>query len=153
MVDYNAVFDTFEHADPTGRGPKIDVDGKFLVEVEEVRLRESQNPTTQGHVYFVVQYRVLESDHEKIPSGRVFTWTNDLMNQFFGMSNCKQFLAAALGLEPSSEEARSLGKEHIQEAIEGEAFNGEKLCLATQNKTVNSGREITVHAWSPYVSE
>lgn len=152
-IDFDKVFDGFGEADPTGRGPKIDCAGKFIVEINEVRLRESENPQTRGHVFFIVVHTVIASDTEKVLVGREFTWTNDLMNEFFGMSNCKQFLSAVLGMEASSPEAQALGKQHIKEAVEEGSFIGEKVRLTTQPKMV--GREevkrpFTIHTWSPY---
>lgn len=150
-INFDAVFDGFDEADPTGRGPKIQVAGKHVVEVKEVRLRESDNPSTAGHVFFVVEFSVLETDSADVVVGRQYTWTNDLMNQFFGQQNVKQFLAAILGFEPSSDEAAGLTKSHIREALENpDFFAGERVCVTTQPKTVKSGHPFTVHTWSPY---
>lgn len=150
-VNYDALFAGFGDADPTGKGPKIHVEAECVVRIEEIRLVPSKNPRTRGHTFFIAQFTILETDNEKVVVDRVYTWSNDLMNEFFGLGNVKQLLAAVLGFKSASDEAKMLDKGHIKEALEEDSLIGETVRLATNPRSEDAEFPFTEHTWSPYV--
>lgn len=151
-MNIDAVLKGIEDADPTagsGGGEKITVRGQHTVEVLNVKIKESEQYSA---VYLIVEFKVLDTNAEErgIRPGDIYSWTHDLTNKFYGLSNAKQFIAAALGLSPSSEEARGIGKAEILEAIgEDQPLAGQIVRLATTPKQTKSDRAFTVHDWSP----
>jgi len=172
MLDINAAqraFKGIDKVDPTAggaRGPKIKVEGKHLVEITGVHLIESKNPKTRGKVFYVVNFKVLETTagqeeigKDRVIIGKEYTWSNDTTNEFFGLSNTKQFVAAAAGLDPESQDAQDLGDDDILESLgyDLEKRNddpgpspliGERAVVETERRETQSGFDFTVHEWS-----
>ena len=149
-MSLNRVFADFDNADPTaggGGGEYISVSGAHLVEVEAVKFRESE---TSDKVFLIVEFKVLETNADEVRVGHTYAWVHNMLNKFFGAANTKQFVAAALGLEPSSAEARAVNREAVEESWSDEQpLAGETLRLRTNNKTTKSGQPFTTHTWAP----
>ena len=151
-MNIDAVLKGIEDADPTAgaaANDKITVRGQHVVEVQHVKIKESEQYSA---VYLIVEYRVHATNAEDkgIRPGDAYSWTHDLTDKWYGLSNAKQFIAAALGLSPSSEEARGIGKAEILEAIgEDQPLAGQMVRLSTMPKSTKSGRAFTVHDWAP----
>lgn len=146
------VFGTFDDSDPTksgGGNPFINGHSVNQVEVRNVKLRESK---VSSKVYFVVEYVVRVTNSEDVNVGDIeYAWVHDLTNTFFGMSNCKQFMCAAVGIDPKSEEALALGKAKVIEAIaDDQPLTGCIVTLTTKVKARKDGAgDFTIHEWSP----
>jgi hypothetical protein len=100
----------------------------------------------------IVEFKVLETNAEDlgVRVGATYAWVHNMLNKFFGAANTKQFVAAALGLDPSSAEARAVSKDAVMEAwSEEQPLTGETLRLRTANKTTKGGSPFTTHTWSP----
>ncbi len=149
-MSLNRVFADFDNADPTeggGGGEYISVSGAHLVEVEAVKYKESQ---TSDKVFLIVEFKVLETNTEEVRVGHTYAWVHNMLNRYFGAANTKQFIAAALGLDPASAEAKAVSKDVVIEAWgEEQPLAGQTLKLRTTNKTTKSGAAFTTHTWSP----
>ncbi len=144
------VFENFDEADPTSSGGNPYINGLSVnqVEIRTVKLRESQK---SSKVHLIVEYIVRETNRDDIKKDDVeYAWVHDLTNQWFGASNTKQFLAAAMGFDIASDEARALGRDNIEEAIgEGQPLTGVRLTLTTKTKATRDGGDFMMHEWSP----
>ena len=138
-----------ESAVPGAGGNKIKTDGNFKVRVTKVGIQASQNPKTRGAVYFIVEYEVLESSVDSVQVGAAKSWSNDLTNEFFGLNNCKNFMASASGLDLESEEAQAIGREDVAAAIEKELLVGVEVGLTVSMTDTQSGFPFAKHAWKP----
>jgi len=155
MVDFSKLFSGMADADATSsaRTPKIEVAGDFIARIIECRIKESDQ---YNAVYFICEFEVLKSSIDSVAVGTRYGWTNDLTNKWYGLSNTKNFLAAALGFAETSAEAKALGQAEAMEAAglksdgseSGEQpFEGLIVGLRTQPKATKSGNEVTVHSW------
>lgn len=144
------IFTDFKDADPTsggGGGDYITGSGEHVVEIKQIKFKESD---TDSRVWFVVEFTVLETTSESVKKGEVYAWVHDMTNKFFGASHVKQFIAAAIGFEPKSQEAKDIGRDTVEEAwAEDQPFTGEKVNLETRNKKTKAGHDFTVHSWTP----
>ena len=152
-MDIDSVLNGIDEADPTntgsGGGQKITVRGQHKVKIETVKIKESEQYSA---VYLIVEFEVIETNAEDrgVRPGDHYSWSHDLTNKWFGLSGAKQFIAAALGLDPSSAEARQLGKAEIVEAVgEEQPLAGQIVRVATTPKTTKGGYDFTVHDWAP----
>ncbi len=149
-MNMNKIFDAFDEADPSnagGRSDSITVHGTHTVEVEAVRVKESEQYSA---IYLIVDYKVLSTTNDSVSVGATYAWVHDLTNKWFGASNAKQFVASAAGLDPKSDDAKAIDRTAMQDAWSDEnPLAGQKLQLKTTPKTTKNDRTITVHAWSP----
>lgn len=149
MPNMEAIFSQFDAADPTaggGRSDKITVHGVHKVEIESVRIKDSE----QGHgLFLIVEFKVHETDADLVREGHSYGWAHNLQNKWYGASNAKQFLAAAVGLDPSSPEAKALGKSELEEAIgKDQPLTGATCILKTRPKPTANSSDFTIHEWS-----
>jgi hypothetical protein len=149
-VNLDRVFKDFDDADPAnvgGRSNKITVDGSFLVEIQEVRFRESAQFDA---VYLIVEFVIVESNADEVKVGKSYGWVHDMTNKWFGASNTKQFIAAACGIDPKSDDAKDISRDTVVEAwSEEQPLKGQRLHLRTSPKETKSGYDIVVHEWEP----
>jgi hypothetical protein len=151
-MSLNRIFADFDNADPTsggGGGEYLSAPGSHLVEIEAVKLRESE---TTDKIFLIVEFKILETNAEDlgVRVGHTYAWVHNMLNKFFGAANTKQFVAAALGLDPASAEAKAVGREAVEEAWgEDQPLAGETLRLKTANKTTKTGNPFTTHTWGP----
>lgn len=152
MANINQILSDFDNADPSqggGSGSYISIPGTHKVEVEAVKLRESE---TSSKLFLIVEFKVLNSTASDlgVVVGGTYAWVHDLTNKFFGASNAKQFIAAAVGLNPGSAEAKAIGRKELEEAWgDDQVLTGQVLTLKTVNRTTKSGGDFTVHNWTP----
>lgn len=150
MVNMNQVFNDFDEADPSATGArndKITVHGKHIIEVEEIKFKDSEK---YNAVYFIVNFKVLKTNSDKVTVGQAYSWTHNMIQKHYGAANTKQFMAAALGLEIESEEAKNIGREMVEEAWGDEQpLAGQIVRLQTSPKVTESGYEFCVHTWAP----
>lgn len=144
------IFTDFKDADPTaggGGGDYLSGAGEYVVEIKEIKCKESD---TDSRIWLVVEFKILEKNSGKGEVGEVYAWVHDLTNKFFGASNTKLFVAAAIGFDPKSQEAKDIGRNDVEEAWgEDQPFTGEKVNLETKNKKTKAGHDFTVHSWTP----
>ncbi len=150
-IDMNRVFGDFDDADPTagsGGGNTIKIQGTFKVRINNVFLKESDQYNT---TYFIVEFTVLESSSDKIDVGTDWSWAHDILNKWYGAANTKQFIAAAVGLDPASADAKGLTRQDVEDAVsDDQPLTDRIVMLKTQpKKTKNEGRDFTVHNWGP----
>ena len=150
-INMDNVLGDFDNADPTATGSsgnKITVAGDHVVQIEEVRIKESEQ--WSGTVWLIVEFKVLESTVENINPDTTYSWAHNIMEKFFGQANAKAFLAAALGFDPASEEAKALGRKEMEEAwSEEQPLAGEVVKLTTLPKVTKSNFDFVVHKWEP----
>ena len=150
-INMDSVLGQFDGADPTKTGAggnKITVAGDHVVQIEEVRIKESEQ--YGGKVYLIVEFKVLETTSDKIKTDQTYSWAHDIMEKFFGAANAKGFLAAACGIDPASPEAKALGKKEMEEAwAENQPLAGEVVNLTTTPKVTKGGFDFIVHKWTP----
>jgi len=151
-MSLNKIFADFDKADPTsgsGGGEYISAPGSHLVEIEAVKLKESD---TTDKIFLIVEFKIVETNAADlgVRVGHTYELVHNMLNKFFGAANTKQFVAAALGLDPSSPEAKAIGRAAVEEAWgEGQPLAGETLRLKTANKTTKTGNPFTTHTWGP----
>ncbi len=154
MTDLNRVFSDFEQADPSksgGRDDSITVHGSHTVEIVAVRFKHSDQ---YDATYLIAEFKVVESDHESVRIGGTYAWAHNMLNKWYGASNTKQFIAAALGMDPTSAEAKAITRETVEEAWgEAQPLAGEMLRLKTTPKVSKAGNDFTVHDWTPAEGE
>ncbi len=152
MSDMERIFSDFDNADPAsvgGRSENISTPGTFVVEVEAVKCKKSDQ---YDAIYLIVEFKVLESSTETVAVGRSYAWVHNLLNKFYGAANCKQFISAALGMSPTSPEARKITRDAVEEAwSDSQPLTGETVRLATSVKETKAGNPFTTHSWSPAV--
>lgn len=152
--ELNRVFADFDDADPSksaGRNDQITVHGSHLVEIVAVRFKESDQ---YDAVYLLVDYKVHETNaaEQGVRVGGEYTWAHNMLNKFFGAANTKQFIAAALGMEVHSDEAKAISRETVEESwSEAQPLAGEMVRLKTQPKVTKAGQPFTVHDWTAVV--
>lgn len=81
--------------------------GNYKIVILACKVVESQ---ADPRHFFIIETRVLESDNDKIEVGGEYSQVIDLNNQM-GIPNVKGFVAAASGVEPTSEAVNSLIEE------------------------------------------
>lgn len=146
------VFGDFDKADPTksgGGSPWLEGYSVNVVEIKVVKVKESEK---DDKIHFIVEYVVLETNRDDIKVGDIeYGWVHDLTNKWYGKENAKQFLAAALGVDPASEEALALDQDAVEEAVgESQPLAGIKVRLETKPKSRQDKSDFTVHEWTPY---
>lgn len=150
MTDLKRVFSDFDNADPNasgGRDDSITVHGVHKVKINAVRFKESDQ---YDAVYLIVEFEVIETNHEGVRVGGAYAWAHNMLNKWYGAANTKQFIAAALGMDASSQEAKAITRETVEEAWgESQPLTGEIVKLKTTPKVSKGGFDFTVHAWSP----
>jgi hypothetical protein len=152
MSAMDRVFSDFDNADPTaggGGGLYINTHGVHTVEIGEIKFRESER---SSDIFYIVEFVVKETNTPDMVrvENVTYTWTHKLTQQFFGAANAKQFLAAALGIDPASPEAQALNSEQIKETFgEEQPLKGTTVRLTTKPKKTQNGSDFTVHEWSP----
>lgn len=150
----------FQNADPTktsSGGNYISVAGEFVVEIETVKYKESEQ---SDKTFLIVEFKVRESNTDTVPVyapaqgdqpevGK-YAWTHNLLNKWYGLSNAKNFLASACGFESKSPEAQALGRDEMTEAWgEEQPFAGELIKLKTSMRTTKANTDFTAHTWAP----
>lgn len=147
------VFGQFDAADPTASGgssPYISGHSLNQVEIKSVKFAESKK---DSKIYFIVEYVVLSTNRDDINVGDIeYAWVHNLMLKHYGMENCKQFMAAAVGLAADSPEALALSSECAKEACsDDQPLTGIVVTLETKVKPKKDGSDFTIHEWSPAV--
>ena len=154
MVDMKKILSDFDDADPNAgsSGDKITVQGTHKVEIVSAVVKESDQYSA---TFLIVEFKVLETNTDLVKEGSVYGWAHDLTNKWFGRANAKQWLAACCGIDPKSEEAKSLDSNAFIEAVgEEQPMAGEVVMLQTIPKVAKkSGNEFTQHDWSPVGAE
>lgn len=150
MANMDTIFSDFDKADPSsggGGGDYINAYGDHVVEILAIKFKESD---TDSKIFFIAEYKVLETTSDKVQVGEAYAWVHDMTNKFFGASNTKMFIAAAIGFEVKSDKAKALTRKDVEEAWgEDQPFAGEKINLNTKNRKTKAGNDFTVHTWSP----
>lgn len=150
MTDMSRVFADFNNADPSasgGRDDSITVHGVHTVKISKVRFKESDQ---YDAVYLIAEFEIIETNAEEVRVGGSYAWAHNMLNKWYGASNTKQFISAALGLDASSTEAKAISRETVEEAWgPDQPLEGEIVKLKTTPKVSKAGNEFTVHAWSP----
>lgn len=173
MFDMKAaerVFNGIKDADAGSggaRGPRIKAEGRHRCEITKVHLIESKNPKTRGKTYYVAHFIVHQTTagqeelgDQRVLVGKEYTWSNDLTNEFFGLANAKQFVAAVAGTDPRSEDAQEIGERDMLESLGydpdkpnaepgASPLVGELVTLETEKRKTQSGFDFMVHQWSP----
>jgi hypothetical protein len=146
------VFQGFDKVTPgagSGSGNYLPGGGKFIVEVVSIKFKPSDKTAKQ---FYIVEFTVLESDNDKVGAGdgKLWGWAHDVTNRYYGASHVKQFLAAAVGLDPYSPEAMAIDATAADESYgESQPMVGVQLRVSTKNKTTNNGNNFTIYDWAP----
>ena len=152
MNDMDRIFSDFDNADPSaigGRSENISTPGNFKCEIAAIKLKKSE---MKSKIYYIVEFKILESSTETVVEGRTYAWVHDMTSQYYGAANCKQFICAALGIDPSTPEALKVKREAIEESwSDDQPLTGEIVTLETSMKDTRSGGVFTVHSWGPAV--
>lgn len=119
--------------------------GKYLVEIDEVKLIESADPLKNKAEMFIIISNILESSNPERPAG--MKGVSQILNGNHpgAMSDCKRFL---LTLEPSLTDEKI---PDFMEKITGaeQEAHGAVLELDTYFKvSKKTGNKFTVHRWS-----
>jgi len=149
MPNMDKLFSDFDDADPSktsGQNDKINVQGRHVVEITSVRYKESDQ---YNAIYFLVDFKIVETTSDMVKVGAEYTWSHDMTNKFFGAANTKQFIAAAVGLDAKSDEAKALDRSSVEEAWgEDQPLAGSVVGLLTQPKETKGGYAFVVHTWA-----
>lgn len=144
------LFSGFDKAEPvagSGGTPKVNANGHYLVEVGEVKLKQSEK---YAGTYFIVEFKVVASDTDRIGEGNVYSWSHDITNRHYGMANTKNFIASVLGFDPESAEAAAVNTDDLFEALSHEQpLRGLRVNLKVNHKTTEGGRDFWIHSWTP----
>ena len=154
MTDMTRVFGDFESADPaksSGGGTNITVHGSHTVEITAVRYKDSEQ---HDAVSLIAEYKVLASNHDSVIVGSEYGWAHNMLNKWYGASNTKQFIGAALGMEKTDPAAKAITREVVEEAWgESQPLTGQILNLKTTPKVSKGGYDFVVHDWTPSTGE
>lgn len=154
MTDINRVFADFDDADPSKSGGKDDtitVHGRHTVRIDAVRFKESDQ---YDAVYLIVEFTVVNSNHDAVTPGNAYAWAHNMLNKWYGAANTKQFVAAALGMDPKGPEAKAITRDVVEEAWgESQPLRGQLVELKTTPKVSKSGFDFTIHDWTPAVED
>lgn len=117
-VHLSTLLADFNEADPTetsGNSPKIKVDGVHRVRILEIICKPSK---IRKDTYFIVEFEVLNTDMpDDVGAGKQYGWAHNLNNKWYGAANVKNFIAAAVGLDPASDQAKKLTLENVYEVL------------------------------------
>ncbi len=142
-----AGFNDCEPGSGSGGSPKITIEGSYTVEIGEVKLKPSER---YSGTYFIVEFKVLKSSNDRIYRDSVYSWSHNALEKHYGQRNIKMFLAAALGLDPQSPEAKGVSHDDLFEAVSHEQpLRGLTVQLTVSHKVTESGRDFWVHEWNP----
>ena len=74
--------------------------GHYTLAVIQPKLRDSENPTTRGRVYFIVDFRVVETTSETYQAGDTVSWLVTLGSEQ-ALGDVKEFAGALIGGDES----------------------------------------------------
>ena len=147
----------FNDADPTatGSGGRQLPWGHHKVRIDSVKFKPSEKK--KNKYWFIVEFTLLASTSSQAEVGEEYSWSHDLTNEFFGMANAKQFLAAACGFDPASPQAHGLTTADLQEAVDDEQPLRGRVAKVHVKPKVTEGTSkenpFPVHDWSPWLKD
>jgi hypothetical protein len=130
-------------------------DAHFELEIEKCILKDCRGIG----LCFIVELRVLASDHKLHTVGDKRTWLQKMTDKDVAFGALKQFAAAATGTSPSDKE----GIKKLEPEVEGlmDAACGEQnilkgsrvKCTVVNKKTKAKNQDFSVHNWEPLAPE
>lgn len=140
--------------------------GKYFPPDGEFRLRAVKSfskETRKSGDAFIVDFEVLESDHDDVKVGQTYNWYQSTQDPDVAFPAIKQFVMTLFcvdeddadmmeqfeeGLEDLMDEAGDSKWEKSTVDATEHPFNGRQILLTTYSKiTQKNGKEFTVHLW------
>lgn len=161
-INVGSLLAAFGDADPnasSGGAPKIEIEGEHIVKLQEIKFKPSEK---DDNTYFIVEFELIQSVCPGLTIGTTYGWSHNLNNKWYGIPNAKQFIAAALGLDPTSSDAKGLELHHVYQVLGMAGANdtvkpgpqqpltGRLLGLRTTPGESSNGK-YTKHRWAPYI--
>lgn len=161
-INVASLLSAFGDADPnaaSGGSPKIKTEGEHIVKLQEIKFKPSEK---DANTYFIVEFELVTSSCPGLTIGTTYGWSHNLNNKYYGIPNAKQFIAAALGLDPASDEANQLALGHVYQVL---GMSGPNDTVKPGPQQPLTGRLIgvrttpaesangpyTKHRWAPYI--
>lgn len=144
--------ETFQGVDPAGESkfPKIEIPGEYAGEVSAVKIVKSKRAVNQTE-FFVMEFKLTHSSVPEVQIGGTYSWLNDIRNQYYGLSNIKQWLAAMLGIDPEDPRAKQLTVEHMVQAVmDPRLVVGKPFLFSVHRHDTQAGRVKWVHNFKPF---
>lgn len=150
---------SLRHAKVFSRGSYLKPDGKYLLEIQKVYTISTRSKGSA----FIVDFTVLESDHDEVKEGSTKNWFQSMQDEDIAFSAIKEFLLNLYDVDMSDEEEVEEFEEKIvkimaeaadetweKKPAEDHPMNGMKICVETWEKiTEKNKKPFTVHNWSP----
>jgi hypothetical protein len=146
-------FSGLRKARPTQGGQYLEP-GTYTLQIKRVKLQESAAKSRTE--WFIVEFKVIDTDHEKIKPGDERSWLVELPGEWpeLSLGNIKAFLmtaygsmAVAEGDEPPTEE--EIGDEEGEAACEEDGpLVGVFVNAFAYNKKTKQDRDFTRVKWS-----
>lgn len=134
------LFSGIEKASSTKGGSWFPVNGKFLVEIVELKNYRTRSKGDSSIAEFVV----VESDHEDVKPGQSRSWMV-MHSHDSALGNIKNFLSAVVGCAEDE-----ITEEDADEAYgETNPLKGKQVILETHHHTTKAGNDFTKHLWYP----
>lgn len=140
--------------------PVLASDGSYSTGEFEVEIQRCEYFTSRKkEEFFVVEYKVLESNNDKHPAGLTRTWMPK-MGEDMSEANLKGFILASLGIDKSDEVTIASVKEDIPSALEAaldgpdkenvNALKGTRIHVSVHRITTKEKKQpFNAHEFSP----
>lgn len=148
----------------SSQGNYFPQDGSFKLRV----IRSFTIKTRTKGDAFIVDFEVLESNHDEVKQGDTKNWYRSLQDPDIAFGNIKEFMMALLSIDDLDEDEMASFEEELpglmEEAgsdewnskkmdVEEHPLNGRTIGLETRGVLTREGKEFTVHDWSPWDEE
>lgn len=138
---------------------EISEKGKYISPgfVGKMRVRRTlAKDSIKSGLAFIVEFDVLESNHDDHPVGSSATWYQKMMDKTVAFPAIKAFVAAASGVNLGDREAMAEINAEMEsildEATTNETSNalvGQEVKLETFSTKTKKGHDFTRHNWLP----
>lgn len=129
------------------------VQGHYEVEIKKVIVKEGRPPKRE--ILYIAECTILDTDVASMRVGTSASWVQK-MSLDSALGAVKEFIAAALGVEPHTEENRAWIDANVTEEVADASVGpdnplaGKKVLLTTIPHVTKTGGDFTKHRWSAH---
>ena len=148
------------------QGKYLPPDGEFKLQILKTFTKKTRN---KGDA-FIVDYKILESDHDDVKEDQVYNWFQSLSDEDIAFPAIKGFMVNLLAIDEEDKEQVKEFEDSLEDLMEDVSdekwekmpadklkkhpLHGLTIAVRTSNKvTKKSGKDFTVHDWSPWSPE
>lgn len=148
MSNIDDLYREIAEANVEGGERKIEEDGDFLVETQEVRVSSSANIRTKGALLWVVTFEIVEGGSTAHPNGSRRAWVAKPTLYPKAKAAVKEHICASFGVDAVGDKG-ALTEASARAAHEDQILYGTLVRLTTEKIITKAKLDFTVHRWSP----